>query len=187
MQIPIYLQRIADYFRNSRQYYYLIADLQGRVINLNPLLRQTTGNAFAGSNSDFIDHLFVQEDRPKYQQAVMRCFQQPGMTVSEELRTRIEANDYLPICWEFSVCVNDNGLPDAIQAIGRPMEGSPPRKALSEFKGELTNIKGAEQHLQQSELFYRNLFANSLDGVLITDGKGTITFASASISQILGL
>ncbi|HSU27815.1 MAG TPA: PAS domain-containing sensor histidine kinase [Chitinophagaceae bacterium] len=37
-----------------------------------------------------------------------------------------------------------------------------------------------------SELFYRNLIANSLDGILLTDETGKIRFASTSASQILG-
>jgi len=39
---------------------------------------------------------------------------------------------------------------------------------------------------QQNELFYRNLIADSLDGMLLTDDKGTISFASASVTKILG-
>jgi PAS domain S-box-containing protein len=39
---------------------------------------------------------------------------------------------------------------------------------------------------QQDELFYRDLIADSLDGTLLTDNKGTIIFAAASVSKILG-
>ncbi|MEO7924200.1 MAG: PAS domain S-box protein [Chitinophagaceae bacterium] len=42
-----------------------------------------------------------------------------------------------------------------------------------------------EQHLQQSELFYRNLIADSLDGILLTDEEGTISFASPSVTKLL--
>jgi PAS domain S-box-containing protein len=38
----------------------------------------------------------------------------------------------------------------------------------------------------KSELFYRNLFADSLDGILLTDEKGVISFASPAIRKILG-
>ncbi len=48
-----------------------------------------------------------------------------------------------------------------------------------------SEIQG-HHHLLQSEQFYRNLFANSLDGVLITDERGLISYASASITPILG-
>jgi len=51
---------------------------------------------------------------------------------------------------------------------------------------DITEQRQAEQQLLESELFYRNLFANSLDGVLITDADGVVTFASPSITPILG-
>ena len=51
---------------------------------------------------------------------------------------------------------------------------------------DITDKRRMEERLQQSELFYRNLFANSLDGVLITDERGIIRFASSSITPILG-
>lgn len=40
--------------------------------------------------------------------------------------------------------------------------------------------------LKKSEQFYRSLIADSLDGVLLTDAAGTITFASPAIKRILG-
>lgn len=43
-----------------------------------------------------------------------------------------------------------------------------------------------ESQALQPELFYRSLFANALDGVLITDENGWIQFASASITTLLG-
>lgn len=51
---------------------------------------------------------------------------------------------------------------------------------------DVTEKRKMEEQLRQSELFYRNLFANSLDGVLLTNEKGVITFASPSITPILG-
>ncbi len=51
---------------------------------------------------------------------------------------------------------------------------------------DISERKIAEQQLQQSELFYRNLIGDSLDGIIITDGDGTITFVAPSISKVLG-
>lgn len=51
---------------------------------------------------------------------------------------------------------------------------------------DITEKRKMEERLEKSELFYRNLFANSLDGVLITDDRGIIRFASSSITPILG-
>ncbi len=51
---------------------------------------------------------------------------------------------------------------------------------------DITEQRMAEQHLQQSELFYRNLIADSLDGILLTDETGIISFASPSVTKLLG-
>ncbi|MBD0374669.1 MAG: PAS domain S-box protein [Flavisolibacter sp.] len=51
---------------------------------------------------------------------------------------------------------------------------------------DITERKQAEEKLQQSELFYRNLIANALDGILLTDAQGNINFTSLSVKHILG-
>lgn len=50
---------------------------------------------------------------------------------------------------------------------------------------DITEKKNAEEKLKESELFYRALIADSLDGMLLTDENGTITFASPSVKNIL--
>jgi PAS domain S-box-containing protein len=51
---------------------------------------------------------------------------------------------------------------------------------------DITENKLKAEQLQKSELFYRNLIADSLDGMILTDEKGDISFVSDSIRQILG-
>lgn len=51
---------------------------------------------------------------------------------------------------------------------------------------DITELKKAEEQLQQSELFYRNLIGNSLDGILLADKNGYITFSAPSVKHILG-
>lgn len=51
---------------------------------------------------------------------------------------------------------------------------------------DITEQRRAEELLKESELFYRNLFANSLDAVFITDQQGKIQFISPSVNSILG-
>lgn len=51
---------------------------------------------------------------------------------------------------------------------------------------DITDRRLAEENLQQSEQFYRSLIADSLDGILLLDVSGTITFVSPSILHILG-
>jgi PAS domain S-box-containing protein len=54
------------------------------------------------------------------------------------------------------------------------------------FGKDITDRKQAEAKLRQSEQFYRNLFANSLDGILLTDESGKIYFSSSAVKMTLG-
>ena len=51
---------------------------------------------------------------------------------------------------------------------------------------DITDRKLADQKLQQSEAFYRSLIADSLDGMLLLNSTGLVTFVSPSIRHILG-
>jgi PAS domain S-box-containing protein len=51
---------------------------------------------------------------------------------------------------------------------------------------DITDHKIAEQKLQQSEAFYRALTADSLDGVLLLNEQGVISFCSPSVRHVLG-
>jgi PAS domain S-box-containing protein len=66
--------------------------------------------------------------------------------------------------------IDSQGLPTGIIAVGR----------------EVTDRKIAAEKLQQSELFYRNLIADSLDGIILSDASGSITFVAPSVKNILG-
>ena len=51
---------------------------------------------------------------------------------------------------------------------------------------DITEQRLAEERLEKSELFNRNLIAESLDGIILTDDKGKISFVSPSVTNILG-
>jgi PAS domain S-box-containing protein len=50
---------------------------------------------------------------------------------------------------------------------------------------DITEKRNTEEKLKESELFYRALIADSLDGMILTDKNGIITFASPSVKSIL--
>lgn len=50
---------------------------------------------------------------------------------------------------------------------------------------DITGKRNTEEKLKQSELFYRALIADSLDGMLLMNKDGAITFASPSVKNIL--
>ena len=51
---------------------------------------------------------------------------------------------------------------------------------------DITEWRKAQEKLKESELFYRNLFVESLDGILLADEKATLHFCSSSVTRILG-
>lgn len=51
---------------------------------------------------------------------------------------------------------------------------------------DITEKKIAEEKLKESELFYRTLIADALDGMLLLDKDGGIDFASPSVKNVLG-
>jgi PAS domain S-box-containing protein len=51
---------------------------------------------------------------------------------------------------------------------------------------DISELKKAQVQLQESEVFYRSLIGNSLDGILLTDAQANITFSAPSLKNILG-
>jgi PAS domain S-box-containing protein len=51
---------------------------------------------------------------------------------------------------------------------------------------DITERRKMEQAIQQSELFYRTLIADSANGTLLLNEAGEITFASAGVTTLLG-
>jgi PAS domain S-box-containing protein len=50
---------------------------------------------------------------------------------------------------------------------------------------DITEKKIAEEKLKESELFYRTLIADSMDGMVLLNRQGIITFASPSVKTVL--
>lgn len=51
---------------------------------------------------------------------------------------------------------------------------------------DITERKGIEARLQQSENFYRSLAAHSLDGIILTDPVGKVNYCGPSVGHISG-
>jgi PAS domain S-box-containing protein len=74
------------------------------------------------------------------------------------------------ICNSLAFLLGNNGQRIGVMVIGK----------------DISQKKKAEQELFNSELFYRNLTSNSLDGILVANKDGKLKFASPSIERILG-
>jgi PAS domain S-box-containing protein len=293
-----YAQNLVEYFRYSRQFYYLIIDPAGNYTYLNPFLQETLGcQSTDFAHTSFND--FPAFDHNKFFLASQQCLQTGVAPVIIETTATTKTGASVQIKWELSIITDEEGKPEAIQAIGI---NAPAKKELvSEMTGnieqlryqsamlenvsdiiiscandhvvrswnkkaeifynikapdaigkkitdlvqvdyfpitrdeahnelykkgiwkgevayhkpggekkylfntlsfvttdygerigvmvvgkDITTQKKAEQDLKQSELFYRNLFADSLDGILLTDETGSLHFTSPSIKRILG-
>lgn len=315
MQHTSQIQNIIEHFNQSKRFLYLLLDIDGNCIYINPLMLYKTGLQQNNDHPTSISKLFKQEDVFKFKKAILGCLQQSDDLEEMELLVKgIEGVSYLTN-WELSVIKNQEGVNEFLQAIGtiadpsisdqnRSIELIPeryrayeqsaegvwmfeskeavsidqPHEVLIEFWGknsfltecnnnmlqmygiehkedflgislgemmdfsdpdwiktlvdfidegfvlknhetkekdhlgndkyfvnnffgivnngkikrvwgtqlDITDRKIAEEKLSQSELFYKNLIANSLDGIVLSDVNGVIDFASPSITKILG-
>jgi PAS domain S-box-containing protein len=127
------------------------------------------------------EDFFGRAANPALKETIRHCLENPGSTHASDLPI-VAGEDATPrIRWEFSACPGEQGAAENIRAIGYIAEAVAENRAGAADSTE-QGFHGAER----SELFYHNLFANSLDGVLLCDEKGLITFASPSITPILG-
>ncbi len=311
-------QTLTKYFRQSGRFYYVIIDLQGNFVHVNPLFEQQFNHTVSDLCSKKVTGFFSEADSDKFKQAVQECLQHPAVACQVDLHLP-SINDLNQITrWELSALLNEEGVVENIQGIGfrvdelgymipslnhrisemaerykayeQSAEGlwmfesknpvsvaDSPEEIIEYWKknyflaecndnmarmygfkkaeeligstlgqlmdfsdqnrveslkkfirngfqsasvetkefdrygntkyflnsmtgivenGKLKRVWGTQQditdkrkiekQLEQSELFYRNLSASSLDGLLLTDEKGIITFASPSIMPILG-
>jgi len=177
-------QHLATYFHQSDRFYFAVFDPQGKIISVNPLFRRR----FEQLTGDFRERdastVFCTASARQLKETIQACLGQPGNNFAADLELLPVDHPIPVIHWEFSASPAGNGVIEQILAIG----------TMTESPGNKTKESGSAHedpdHQQisneQSELFYRSLFSNSLDGVLLTDERGWITFASPSITPILG-
>lgn len=179
MLTSTYIHTLADYFRHSGRFYFAIINPEGNFVYVNPLFqaqyRHITPN-FQGQPAT------VFFDRDNLKMILGECFRHPGTTLLLDEPVNTVHDRSVLTRWEFSVSSNEEGGIDNLQAIGFEVE----QPLDPGDNKDITARKNTEDQLRESELFYRSLFANSLDGVLLTDKQGAIIFASPSITPILG-
>jgi PAS domain S-box-containing protein len=155
---------LSDYFDMSEQLYYVLLDQQGVCRHANPFFQKM----FPGQS--ILDKHFrsIFTDETKVQEVTMRCQRNGDKRVPVELDIQLPGDKRKNIRWEFSLCETANG--ELFQGIGIADSG----------------LAFTPEQLQKSEHFYRNLITGSLDGVLLTDTNGMISFTSPSVTRILG-
>ncbi len=96
-------QNLTTYFRHSDQFYYILTDLKGEFVHINPAFQKDFGH-------------FIEKE--KYQAAIQQCFKNPLAPFAVELKIKSPENLTYSIHWEFSAYSNDGINPSGIQGIG---------------------------------------------------------------------
>src|SRR5437762_10700703 len=110
-----YAQHLVEYFRYSRQFHYLIFDIEGNLSYANPLFRET----FYYSSSDFITaSSFSFPDQNKFIGAAKKCLEKPDSIVTVETNIKLKHDTPFYIQWEVSAVLDDDGRTEVVQAIG---------------------------------------------------------------------
>ena len=135
-----YVQSPQEYFKNSREFFYVSIDFRSRYCYVNPLFLQR----FSNISSNFTDSLFTssinQEDHELYNKAIDACLieaqnpagKEPNITV--ELRMPAPGNPTCLVRWELSVLPNERGEAAYIQCIGVTIQNNHVEKSLRESR-----------------------------------------------------
>lgn len=162
------IQELTKHFEQSQTFFYLLVDLYGNCRYVNPILKNTVGLATNNFESIPVTEIFSNKEAQIFRKSCEECLQQKENIAVIELQFVAKGNVPFQTKWEISVCTDVNGDAEFLQAVG--------------FITEPVKVK----QLQDSELFYRNLITESLDGIVLSDINGVIDFASPSMIKILG-
>ena len=177
-----YTQNLVEYFRWSGCFYYAVIDMQGEFIYVNPFFQLQFNHIDTNFYGKKVTCLLEAADSDKLKEVLQECYHKPGIACKLDFSIPSVSGHNKITRWEFSAYSNEQGVVENIQAIGFSLE---------EHEDAITGIdhpieKKAGDQLQQSELFYRSLFANSLDGILMSDATGKITYSGPSVERISG-
>ena len=134
-----YAQSLVEYFRNSRQFYYIIIDPQGKYSYLNPFFLERLGY----SSSDqalvsFTDSLSF--DHNKFFSAAQQCWQNNAALILLETTAISKTGASIPMKWEFSVITDEEGRADSVQAIGVDIS-SLSKNHTNELSGNIEQLR----------------------------------------------
>lgn len=164
-------EELSAYHPSSLRFFQVITNQDGHFLSGNDFFKKKFGIEHQQSSYSF-SKTILPEYTKQYQAATETCIRQ-RLTVPVELQHHLpDIEDYL-IYWEVSLISTENDQPKQLQWTGISVQDNNEKKTVAD-------------QLKQSELFFRALIADSLDGMLLVNEVGTISFASASVAHILG-
>ncbi len=181
MTPSIFTNQLPVHLKQSPRFFYLITNLNGHCLSSNDLFnyrfdvgeQQSFGKIFSGSIST--------EYLTGYHEAIRKCVEERSV-VPIELLHHVTGNDKYAIYWEVSMVQDEVSQDHQLHWTGMALNNDKPDPYTEDF----TEKKKVAEQAMQSELFFRALIADSLDGILLVDQVGTISFSSESVVNILG-
>jgi PAS domain S-box-containing protein len=141
----------------------------GTMGYISPSVEKITGYRIEElSEANAFDFIHA-DDREDLLQAFLAGLQASGLTLKEEFRYR-HADGSWRILEAQGINLTDNLAVSGMVVSARDITG---RKAI-------------EQALAERERYLRTLIGNTMDVIIILDGKGELTFISSSLESVLG-
>jgi len=167
-----YAQNLAVYFQRTERFYFVITDSRGQFIYANPLFEKHSGYK-VHQLSGFCMPDFIAGGKVNECVSAMEECNRNKSSVSLPALPFLFQNSSCPyILWELNPVTEENGLSGCLQWLGTAVAATVDPETSDDQR--------------RDELFYQNLIAHSLDGVIVTDENGVIRFASPSVTEILG-
>lgn len=172
----------------SGLFFFIILDRTGLIKYHNPHYQKKIGYLVSTPH----DLSFFREDISPDAFFVQKKFMdfllgRPGSSLIEQRIVNREGG-FIYIRWELNFINYEDDDAGTVQCIGIDITES--RKNENEIQRLAerhdAERKQSERNMAASEHFYRNLIANSLDGMLILNEEGIIQFVSPSVENILG-
>ncbi len=146
----------------------ITTDLQHKVLSWNKIAEETFEIPYADIKGRFLYNQ-LEFDFGMTSEQVLAEFLENGIWKGEVCTTNKNGSKRY-FLFTTSYLIDTDGKRIAIMGVGR----------------DISERKQAKEELIASEQFYRNLIADSGNGVLITDISGTLKFASNAVHTILG-
>lgn len=112
-----YAPNMLDYFKISRQFYYLILDLNGSCSYINPLYAEKFRVNRSRLSIDSFGSATSNIDVKEHEAIVKQCLSNPGKPVNAEFRN-FTGKGFIWTQWEFSILFDEYDEPEGIQGVG---------------------------------------------------------------------
>ena len=146
----------------------VLADMEGRVIYLNPSFTRIFGWTLEEISGRRID--FVPEEHRAETEKMYELLKRGEFFSGFETRRSTKSGRVLDI--------------SISAAVFRAREGEP--RGIVVNLRDITRRKQAEDDLRESEQKFRNISSNALDGIIMIDPKGLISFWNEAAERMFG-